>query len=207
MANNWMTGELFMGFERPDFTSNDITRDLVNEMLKALSHTNEKTVCEDLDTMLSLIEVFAKHSDTFESDDYEQIINSLVSGNVVDDIKKLIKANPRMSVVDAVADDLIMRAVAEEIGDTVRFSDEMRDDLYEKIAEALTSTSEINSSVRADLVSAELNDALSEYGVYTNNGLSEKIAEMLIDSVGSTDGTVDLSDIREYFDQYFTIAE
>lgn len=207
MASHWLLDDSFMEVTRPEFTENDTVRDVVDEMLKVLADSTERTVCADIGTMLSLIDILSEYSDELSSGDYETLVDSLVSGKVIENIKKELAANPRMSVVEAVADDLVVKMVAEEIANNVKFTDEMRESIYEKIAEALSSTSEVNATVRTDLVSSEISDVLAEYGVYSTDGLSDKLAEMLVDELGARGGRVELSDIQRYFDSYLEAVD
>jgi hypothetical protein len=195
-----------MDVSRPEVTANSTIRDLFDEMFKVLTTSDEETVCEDLKTLIVLVDIISEYSDALDTEQYADITDALISGNLLERLKQTLASNPRMRSVEDAADELLMRIVAEEISDYTKFTYEMREDLFEKIAEVLTDTSDLNSAIRQDIVFEEVQSALEDYGVYTNSDLSDKITEILITEIGSTRGEVYIEDIRAYFDAFLKNA-
>ena len=202
IAEKWIVWEPFMDVSRPEVTANSTIRDLFDEMFKVLTTSDEETVCEDLKTLIVLVDIISEYSDALDTEQYADITDALISGNLLERLKQTLASNPRMRSVEDAADELLMRIVAEEISDYTKFTYEMREDLFEKIAEVLTDTSDLNSAIRQDIVFEEVQSALEDYGVYTNSDLSDKITEILITEIGSTRGEVYIEDIRAYFDAF-----
>lgn len=205
LSGKWLAGDAFMDINRPAITKNKIVKPFVDEMLTVLSKTTEKTVCRDLRTMLDLVQLLSDNSAALGGS-YQDNIDVLVSGNLMKKLDNILELNSDMEGVADIADDMIMRVVAEEILDDVKFTEQMRDDLYEKIADVLTTTADVNSSIRSDLVYDEVNKALEAYGAYTSEDISEKISELLIADIGKSSTPVTMEDVREYFDSYVNEA-
>ena len=93
---------------------------------------------------------------------------------------------------------LLMQLVADEIYNSFKYSEEMREDLFDSIAQAFQDTKNKTTSIRTKLLLNEINNALEEYGVYTNQAFSQKITEMLLAEFGNKKD-VSLEDLEAYF--------
>ena len=191
-----------MGIARPDVTAKNFASDIFDEIFKVMAESTERTVCANMRTVLALIEIVMDYQDVLGNSDFESVTDALASGDLIERLKDVLSENPRMYRVSEVADDLIMQVVAEEISDFSKFSEDMREQLFEQIADVLTSTSDISSSARNEIVFQEVSSALEEYGVYTNDDIAEKITEILVDGIGGAGGQVTTSDVREYFESF-----
>ena len=201
LSSKWLAGDAFMDIQRPAITKNKIVKPFVDEFLTVLGKSTEKTVCRDLRTMLDLVQLLSDNASVLGGS-YQDNIDVLVTGNLMKKLENILDANNSMDSVADVADDMIMRVVAEEILDDVKFTPEMRDNLYEQIANVLTNTADVNATVRSDLVYDEVNKALEAYGAYTTEDISAKISELLISDIGKSKTSVTMEDVREYFDAY-----
>ena len=206
LSDKWISLESFMDIYRPAITENSTVRDIFDEMLKVLATSDEDTVCEDVKTLIVLVDIISEYEDSLDSDDYQSITTALVSGNLLERLQQTLDSNPRMREVAEAADELLMRMVAEEISDYTRFTYEMRDDLFEEIAEVLKDTSTIGTVSRTNQVAEVLQSALEEYGVYTNESISYKIAETLITEIKNDNANLNTDDLREYFDNFLKNA-
>ena len=201
MADSWLSGESYMGIERPVLADNKAIDSFFDEVLKVLTTTDSQTVIKDVETFLAIGRIVADYSDSISTGDYSELIEAFVGGDITDRIRNEIILNPHMRPIEQAIDDIIMQVAADEINDFTKYTFENREELFTQIADVLTSTSDINASTRKDLVTEEINNAMIEYGVYSSEATAEKIADILINGISGKDGYVSVDDVRSYFDK------
>ena len=200
-AEAWVQREDFMGSARPDFGGYNAVDSFVDEMLYICLSTDKKTVAADVRTLVNVSAILAAKRSMFEDGEYETIISELADGTLVKELKTELQKNKHMlSVVNAL-DGLVMSVVAEEIHN-VRFSVELREELFEKFADILTSTSDLSGSVRVSAVTSSVKESLDDYGLEVPEEFYQEIAEQLIENIDDLDGEVLFEQVEEYFNQF-----
>lgn len=204
LANAWLNGGEYLGIYKPGILTEGAVSGFADEIFKVLTTSTTKTICADLRTFLGLCIIFNDYASVLESEDYTYVVDSLISGELINRIRDELAANPHMLQVEHAIDEIIMQVVAEEISDFGKYDFLERDELFEQIATVLTDTSDISSAARADYVFGELNEALNNYGVYTSDDVSKKIASVLISGIPDVDGEVTVESVRSYFDSFLS---
>ena len=210
-ANNlgeaWLNGESYLEVSRPESTMNDNTVEITDQLLTVIARTNERTVCDDIGTMLVIIEIFSDYSEELTSGDYELLADALVNNDLLKKLEDEIESNPRMSFLQTYVDDVLIRAVSSEINDIMLYSDEMREDLYVKIADVLTSTRSVSQEKRVEMVTEDLCSMLTEFGLYNDEFICNEIADKLINDIAVPGRIVDASNIEDYLASYIDFDE
>ena len=102
---------------------------------------------------------------------------------------------------------MLIRAVSSEINDIMLYSDEMREDLYVKIADVLTSTRSVSQEKRVEMVTEDLCSMLTEFGLYNDEFICNEIADKLINDIAVPGRIVDASNIEDYLASYIGFDE
>ncbi len=206
MSEAWLLRTDYMELERPDLGAAYIDR-FFDELLTVLSKTQPRYVGKDLGTVLSLASILRSHESALADGGYTNAADIFAEGNLVDELKKELRKNPRMTKIVPIVDDIVISAVADEIGDLSRFPMEDRDALYEMIADILSSSATVRGDKRVDSVATDIFVALENYGVYAPEGLTEKVAELLIDNLSANGALVSPEDVSAYFEMYQSMGQ
>ena len=198
MANSWLAGEDYPGVERPDLPNNKAVDRFFDEVFGILSTTELNTMSKDVKSLLSLCNIVNEYSALFEDGGYGEIIDALLSGDIIADLNAEIKANPRMAPLEKAVDNIVMQMVAEEIN---KLNPTVKETVYARISTALTSTSGITiSAARIDALSEQISSAFSEYELYASEDLARKISTKLLSDLVGDRSYISYFEVRDYFD-------
>ena len=201
----WLRGDSYMDTPRPDFGTNFAVVEFLNELLYVCSGSTFETIDADIDTLMNLSKIFYDRVNVFDTDEYSLVIDELMLRGTADRIRAVLSENPHMRPVLYSVDDLIMSVVTDEIKNTMKYSEEDREVLYEEFASILNETAGLRGSVRLNMVTEQVRGELDAYGLYIPEHLDSTIAELLINGVdGGSDGNVRYEDVATFFDAYVT---
>lgn len=203
-SSSWLNNEDYMGVPRPDFGDYNAINTFLDELLYVCSSTDRTTIRADLRTLVGISGILAAKQTMFDDGDYDTIIADFVSGGLIKELKGELEKNPHMYTVSYALDDLVMAVVAEEIQNTVKYSSESCEALFDEIASILSSTSDLTDSVRVSAVAESIKESLEDYGMEVPAELNEQIADQLINGVENFDGEVRFEQVEEYFQQFIS---
>ena len=198
----WLNNSDYLGVPRPSFGNYNAIDTFLDELLYVCSSTDRTTIRADLRTLVGISSILAEKQEMFSDGDYDTIIADFVSGGLIKELKAELQKNSHMYTVAYALDSLVMAVVAEEIQNTVKYSSEACEALFDEIASILSSTSDLSSSVRVSAVSESIRESLEEYGMQVPEELNEQIAQQLIEGVEDFDGEVRYEQVQEYFEQF-----
>ena len=197
MATSWLDGEDYPGVDRPDLPDNEVLDRFVDEVLEILSTTTLDTMDKDVKSLMSLCNIVNEYSALFEDGSYEEIVDSLLSGDMIAELNAEIKANPRMAPLKQAVENIIMHTFAEELD---KCSANTKSSVFARIATALTSTSDItDSTARVESLSEQIGEAFSEYELYASEELVKKISTRLVSDFGDGRSYVSYFEVMDYF--------
>ena len=206
-AKAWLSGEPYMGAQKPNFGTNAAVVSFVNDLLYILTSTNFDTVNDDINTLLEISLLFAESKDVFNSSDYQTLIHELIDKGLADKVRDVMEKNPHMSTALNTLDTLIMGVVAYELTDPTKYSQYDYKKVCQDFAGILNDTSHLSGSVRNSAVASTVKERLEEYGTHVPEGLEEKIADELISGFENTTGDITTADIQTFFDNYMKSGE
>ena len=195
ISEAWLKYEDYLGAPRPEFGTNAAINEFIDELLYVCKDTTADTIAADVKTLVNIASMLMEEQALLGNGNYEDVVNALSDGGIIDNVKLELDKNLRMAPVSAALDNMLMSVFAEEIT-----AIEGSEEFFESIANILNSTGSLTGTVRISAVTNEIKEALENNGVYLPEDLHEDVANKIIndiDSYGTGDITVD--DVMQYF--------
>ena len=197
----WLEGNAYMGIERPNFDQHAAVDVFVDEVFYVFSTSTNATIKGDINTIVNISMILNGSEGLFSSGDYDAVIKAVVEDGILNKIKEELNKNSHMKTVAYAVDELVMSIVADEIQNTLEFTDSQSEELFEEIADILTSTAHLKGSAKTTAVSNYVKECLDSYGVPVPPELEDIVATILISGIDSTGG-VDMDAVQDFFDGY-----
>lgn len=197
MASSWLGGEDYYGVERPALPNNSVVNALTDEMLTFLASTTVSAMSDDVKIFVAFCNIANDYATVFENGEYNEVIDALVSGEVINKLTKGIKSNSRIESLERAIDNVIMRRLAEELNSRTSM---VRETVFSKISEAFTDTAYISySDSRVEVLAGKLGEIFSDVGMYAHTELMETVAERLVTYFGAGRSYVSYFEVKEFF--------
>ena len=198
----WLNDEAYMGMQRPSFDQHAAINVFMDEIFYVLSTSTKDTIRADLDTIINVAMILHDSQDLFASGDYDAVMRAVVDDGVLNKIKDELGKNKHMRSVLYAVDDIVMSIVADEIKNSIKYTDEECEALFEEFADILTSTAHLKGSARTTAVSNYVKESLDKYGIEVPDELDDSIASILISGIDSGSGSIDFETVEEFFEKY-----
>lgn len=180
ISNAWLSGEAFMGIEKPQ-TGDESVDIILNGLLRVFSTTSPEIIGEDLENFADIFDLFIKYQvfSKIGGDSDELVIHLSTSGFLAE-ARELLASSERMKpVVDAIS-DAGMRLLVRELGDPAKYLEEHKellDDMSNVLKGAVNEAGEIDKTA----MSSGLQSVLAEKQVDVPAEAVDIIAEGLAD--------------------------
>ena len=201
-ATAWLDDEEYLGQACPVFAEHEAIDGFTDEILYVCTSTSYYTVEEDLRTLFSLGNILTTALSTLDLENYESLIDELIENGLLTRLREELVKNPHMMSVAHAIDDLVMTVVSDELQNTLKYTDEQRDVLFDELADILTSTIGSTGSVRQTAVTQQIKESLEVYGVYIPDALNDTIASQLISGIEDDGSPVTREEIADFFDTF-----
>lgn len=198
LSGKWVAGETFIGMERID--AGELLNPVLDTILEVMSTTTKEYVVSDLGTLTDMLGVFVKHDMLANSGDYKAMLTTLGEDGVMEELMNVANDNDRMTVLSDTITQLSIRSLASTIG-IPDDADDKYNRLMTDIAEALNSSTAMNSMDREEYVKTEVGDALDKYGVVAEGAALEHITSSILADLGNK-YQVTADDVSEFFTVY-----
>lgn len=182
ISNAWLSGEAFMGIQKPN--AGDESVDVIlNGLLRVFSTTSPEIIGEDLEYFADVFDLFIKYqvfSKIGGEGGTDDLVIHLSASGFLTEAREKLASNPRMEpVVDAIS-DAGMRLLVRELGDPATYLEEHKeliDNMSNVLKNAVNSEGEIDKAA----VSDGLQSVLAENQVEVPAEAVDIIAEGLAD--------------------------
>ena len=182
ISNAWLSGEAFMGIQKPN-TGDESIDIILNGFLRVFSQTSPEMIGEDLDyfadvfDLLLKYEVFSKIGAGGSSDD---LVIHLSASGFLTEVRVLLTSNARMEPVVNAISDAGMRLLVRELGDPSTYLEQHKE-LLDNMSNVLKDAVNQEGQVDKAAVSSGLQSALAEKQVEVPAEAVDIIAEGLVD--------------------------
>lgn len=202
----WLNGEEYKKVARPAI-GNEHVNGFIDDVLYLLTGSEIETVGDDVTTLLNLTSILREYESIFSSDNYAEMADVFSEGKLADKLKAEIRKNKRMLLLEGSINQILMKTFAEEISDFDKFTVEQRSELYDQLADILTSSVGLNGTGRINMVATDIAEAFESYGVYAPGGMTNEIAAMLVTELCSGKSRISADDVSDYFDKYLGVTD
>lgn len=199
-ANSWISGESYLGVDRPVLGEGEKFDDFLDEVLYVCARSSIDTFSDDMITLINVTGMFSERKGDFMSGSYESMMSVFEDEDFLDELREELEKNSNMQHVLYAIDDLLLTIIAEEVLD-VGYSEYARESFYRSIADSMNATQHLSGKERVDELATSILDAFGKYGAYLPEALGDDIAQILIDRIDSY-GTVRTSDVARLFSGY-----
>lgn len=182
ISNAWLSGEAFMGIQKPNAGDESIDV-ILNGLLRVFSTTSPEIIGEDLESFANVFDLFIKYevfSKIGAEGGGDQVVTHLSSSGFLTEAREMLTASERMKpVVDAIS-DVGMRLLVRELGDPATYLEEHKellDNMSNVLKDAVNSEGQIDKTA----VSSGLQSVLAEKQVSVPAEAVDIIAEGLAD--------------------------
>lgn len=182
ISNAWLSGESFMGIQKP--SAGDESIDVIlNGLLRVFSTTSPEIIGEDLENFADIFDLFIKYevfSKIGGEGGGDQVVTHLSSSGFLTEARELLTERERMKpVVDAIS-DAGMRLLVRELGDPATYLEEHKE-LLDNMSNVLKDAVDSEGKLDKEAVSGGLQSVLAENQVEVPAEAVDIIAEGLAD--------------------------
>lgn len=196
-ATRWSEGNDYMNMQRPDFGA--LGDDLVDDILEVFSTETHKTVCEDISTVLSVLDILRDGGILTESD-YENMLANIEANDTLNGVCNELKKNPRMAHITTTVYHIALRATATAITNTMM--EYQYDSLMEDMADTWNTISQKSYDYQIEYISRNTKDYAEQYGVQIPETAAQITAEAITEWFSGNDEVT--SQEIDYFIQFYS---
>jgi hypothetical protein len=182
ISNAWLSGEAFMGIEKPQ-TGDESVDIILNGLLRVFSTTSPELVGEDLENFADIFDLFIKYqifSKIGAEGGTDQLVTHLSTSGFLAEARAMLASSERMKpVVDAIS-DAGMRLLIRELGDPAKYLEEHKE-LLDNMSNVLKDAVNEEGQIDKAAVSDGLQSVLAEKQVEVPAEAVDIIAEGLAD--------------------------
>lgn len=182
MANSWIAGSSYLGVAPPDLPDNSVVYALTREALRVMASSSLSSMATDFKSFVAFCDIINDHSSLFVADGYQEIVDTLLTGTLIDRLHNEVKVNPRMAAVEQAVDNIMIQLVAVEL-----YSDNpvVKENVFGKIARGLQRTANIRSTdERIAVLSTDIAEAFSDGELYAPDALVRIISKDIVQYFG-----------------------
>ena len=182
MANSWIAGSSYLGVAPPDLPDNSVVYALTREALRVMASSSLSSMTTDFKSFVAFCNIINDHSSLFEEKSYKGIVDTLLTGSLINRLNSEVKANPRMAAVEQAVDNIMIQLVAVELNSD---NPVVKDNVFEKIARGLQRTANIRSTdERIEVLSTDIAEAFSDCELYAPDALVRIISKDIVQYFG-----------------------
>ena len=181
ISNAWLSGEAFMGIQKPNAGDESIDV-ILNGLLRVFSTTSPEIIGEDLESFANIFDLFIKYEvfSKIGAEGGDQVVIHLSSSGFLTEVRQMLTASERMKpVVDAIS-DAGMRLLVRELGDPAKYLEEHKE-LLDNMSNVLKGAVNSEGQIDKATVSSGLQGVLAEKQVDVPAEAVDIIAEGLVD--------------------------
>ena len=182
MANTWLARGTYLGIASPVLPDSSVVNALTTEALRVMASTSLSTMNSDFKSFAAFCNIINDHSSLFEEKSYKGIVDTLLTGSLINRLNSEVKANPRMAPVTQAVDSIIIQLVAVELDSD---NPVVKENVFEKIARGLQRTAAIRSTdERIEVLSTDIAEAFSDCELYAPDALVRIISKDIVQYFG-----------------------
>ena len=197
-AGAWLEGEAFMGLPRPAVTA--AANPVLNKVLYVCSKTTPRYVASDMTTLIELYLLFLDEG-IIDNTDYADLLSLFGDDGFLNDIKRILKKNPRMAAIADAVDELTVSMITSALIDGGIGEGELNV-IMEDISEAVNGVRHLPRDEQIDIIKGTAYDAIKNSGLDVPMDMVEVTVEQLVDDIGATSGDITPDTIRAFFEKY-----
>ena len=182
ISNAWLSGEAFMGVQKPN-TGDESIDIILNGFLSVFSTTSPEMIGEDLDYFADVFDLLLKHevfSKIGVGEGSDDLVVHLSTSGFLTDVRALLTSNARMEPVVNAVSDAGMRLLVRELGDPATYLEQHKE-LLDNMSNVLKNSVNGQGQIDKTAVSGGLQSVLAEKQVDVPAEAVDIIAEGLVD--------------------------
>ncbi len=197
-AGAWLEGEAFMGLPRPAVT--EAANPVINKVLYVCSKTTPRYVANDMTTLIELYLLFLEEG-IIDNTNYVDLLSLFGDDSFLNDIKRILKKNPRMADIADAVDDLTVSMITAAVIDGGIGEGELNI-IMEDISDAVNEVRHLPREDQIDFIKSTAYEAIRNSGLDVPEDMVEVTVEKLVDDIGATSGDITPDTIRAFFEKY-----
>lgn len=195
----WLENQAYMGIKRPKLGQHQALDGFMNSLLHACTSTSFDTVEADIRTLVNLLQIFGEHGGLATNADYNTFMREFIESNGLTKIEDELYKNPHMESVHVALDRMIVNVILQGLDGC---TDEIKERLYKGLAASLRDAQGLSGSVRLVAVSNGVSEHFANTGMYLPDALNDRMADILIQNVDTSDGVVTEDDVSAFFSDF-----
>ena len=198
----WIRNESYMGMQRPVFDQHAAFDVFMDEFFYVLSLSTRDTIYDDIETIINVGTILNDSKRLFTSGNYNAMVTGMSRYGVVNQIKAELEKNPNMQRVANAVDGIVMSIVADEMRNSEVYTDEQCEQLFDELADIMTSTMHLKGSSRMTEIMKAAEESFENCGIKVPEDMRNSIVSILVSEFDSESGTVDQESVRDFFGYY-----
>lgn len=193
----WLDGKPFVGIKKPE--PDELLAPTMDAVLEVFKSSDSSNIEGDLRTVLHMLASLARSGVLRETEQFENLLNTLGESGVIEEIIRELESNARMAPLVTEISNLGLRALASVLGVPANAS-EQYDKLMTELADSVNAVMALPEGERVAALSDLATKRLNEYGVEVPQNIADTVAEaMLTDLAG---GDITAEGMQEFFRKY-----
>ncbi len=193
----WLDGKPFVGIKKPE--PDELLAPTMDAVLEVFKSSDSSNIEGDLRTVLHMLASLARSGVLHETEQFEDLLNTLGESGVIEEIIRELESNARMAPLVTEISNLGLRALASVLGVPANAS-EQYDKLMTELADSVNAVMALPEGERVAALSDLATKRLNEYGVEVPQDIADTVAEaMLTDLAG---GEITAEGMQEFFRKY-----
>ena len=193
----WLDGKPFVGIKKPE--PDELLAPTMDAVLEVFKSSDSSNIEGDLRTVLHMLASLVRSGVLRETEQFENLLNTLGESGVIEEIIRELESNARMAPLVTEISNLGLRALASVLGVPANAS-EQYDKLMTELADSVNAVMALPEGERVAALSDLATQRLNEYGVEVPQNIADTVAEaMLTDLAG---GEITAEGMQEFFRKY-----
>ena len=193
----WLDGKPFVGIKKPE--PDELLAPTMDAVLEVFKSSDSSNIEDDLRTVLHMLASLVRSGVLRETEQFENLLNTLGESGVIEEIIRELESNARMTPLVTEISNLGLRALASVLGVPANAS-EQYDKLMIELADSVNAVMALPEGERVAALSDLATKRLNEYGVEVPQDIADTVAEaMLTDLAG---GEITAEGMQEFFRKY-----
>ena len=193
----WLDGKPFVGIKKPE--PDELLAPTMDAVLEVFKSSDSSNIEGDLRTVLHMLASLARSGVLRETEQFENLLNTLGESGVIEEIIRELESNARMAPLVTEISNLGLRALSSVLGVPANAS-EQYDKLMTELADSVNAVMALPEGERVAALSDLATKRLNEYGVEVPQDIADTVAEaMLTDLAG---GEITAEGMQEFFRKY-----
>lgn len=195
----WIEGNSFLSIKRPALSP--VVEPAVLSILAECSNTTSRNAMQNADTVLEVYGILLESGIfAMNTEDYSQILDLITKAEIIEKLDQVLEKNP--NIEDINSSSMIMSVFASYI-DSQNFSEADYRGFLKGVASVVNTVNasqDLSDSRKARELSAQIQNSLSELGLFVSEDVTEKLSAELLESLPGTKISED--DVKFIFEKY-----